>query len=96
MEKKRNPYRVAQAVLEDLEVGCTPLASEVEELCRAVKLAYCNEKLVGAEYLGPGVKVYTVIAVDGMARNYMLQKKGTKETVLVSPWELRKEYTRVL
>ncbi len=96
MEKKRSPYRIAEAVAEDLEVGCAPLATEVAELCRLVKLAYCNEKQIGAEYLGPGVKVYVVIAMDGQARNYMLQKKGTKETVLVSPWELRKEYTRVL
>lgn len=96
MDKKRNPYRVAQAVLEDLEVGCTPMASEVEELCKFVKLAYCNDKLIGAEYLGPGVKIYIVIAIDGQSRNYMLQKKGTKETLLVSSWELRKEYTRVL
>lgn len=95
MEKKRNPYRIAQAVLEDLEVGCAPLGTDVEELCRLVKKAYCNDKLIGAEYLGPGVKVFVVIAIDGQARNYMLQKKGTKETVLVSPWDLAKEYTRI-
>lgn len=96
MDKKRSPFRIAMAVSEDLEVGCTPLASEVEELCKYVKLAYCNEKLIGAEYLGPGVKIYIVIAIDGQSRNYMLQKKGTKETMMVSPWDLRKDYTRVI
>lgn len=96
MEKKRNPYRIAQAVQDDLEVGCAPLETEILELCKLVKLAYCNDKLIGAEYMGPGVKVYVVIAVDGQNHHYMLQKKGTKETILVSPWELRKEYTRVL
>lgn len=88
------PWDIAGRVQTAINAGRAPDRQDLRQLCKLVRLAYCDRLQIGRQYLAPDGSAWTVAAMDSDCTVYYLQNELGERAV--TPQQLRQDYMRIM